>query len=119
ACLVILDGLDEVTDPGLRTRVTERIQEMVSGYSGNRYLVTSRIIGYERSPMTREFKHATLKDLSGSDQTAAMSDPAAKLLIIPEVAADGVPTELYRAKMRQVQGGDSIQFEIFTVTGVP
>ncbi|MCP4699874.1 MAG: hypothetical protein GY862_23930, partial [Gammaproteobacteria bacterium] len=68
ACLVILDGLDEVTDPGLRTRVTERIQEMVSGYSGNRYLVTSRIIGYERSPMTREFKHATLKNLGGNDQ---------------------------------------------------
>ncbi len=36
-----------------------------------------------------------------------------------EVAADGVPTELCRAKMRQVQGGDSIQFESLTVTGVP
>ncbi|MGB0384893.1 MAG: HEAT repeat domain-containing protein [Ardenticatenaceae bacterium] len=62
-CLIILDGLDEVTDPTLRTRVTERIQTMVASYHHNRFLVTSRIIGYDRSPLTREFKHATLKEL--------------------------------------------------------
>lgn len=67
-CLVILDGLDEVADPNLRIRVTERIQTMVAGYNRNRFLVTSRIVGYDRSPLTREFKHATLRELRLEDQ---------------------------------------------------
>lgn len=67
-CLIILDGLDEVTDPGLRLHVTERIQTMVASYNHNQFLVTSRIIGYDRSPLTREFKHATLKELDQEDK---------------------------------------------------
>jgi predicted NACHT family NTPase len=63
ACLVILDGLDEVTDPQLRMRVTDRIRAQIAGFSTNRYLVTSRIVGYDQSPLTREFLHATLQDL--------------------------------------------------------
>ncbi|MGH7597405.1 MAG: NACHT domain-containing protein, partial [bacterium] len=67
-CLIILDGLDEVTNPGLRIQVTDRIQEMVAGFSANRYMVTSRIVGYDVSPLTREFKHATLKELTAEDR---------------------------------------------------
>lgn len=67
-CLIILDGLDEVTDPALRLRVTENIQSMVASYSHNRFLVTSRIVGYDRSPLTREFKHATLSELETKDR---------------------------------------------------
>ena len=67
-CLVVLDGLDEVTNPALRMHVTDRIQEMVAGFSANRYMVTSRIVGYEQSPLTREFKHATLRELTPEDQ---------------------------------------------------
>ncbi|MCL4298461.1 MAG: HEAT repeat domain-containing protein [Anaerolineae bacterium] len=68
-CLIILDGLDEVSDPSLRIRVTERIQTTVASYNLNRFLVTSRIVGYDRSPLTREFKHATLKELGPEDKT--------------------------------------------------
>ncbi|MCP4661507.1 MAG: NACHT domain-containing protein, partial [bacterium] len=67
-CLVILDGLDEVTDPDLRIEVTARIQALVSAFGGNRFLVTSRIVGYERSPLTRNFKHATLQELEADDK---------------------------------------------------
>lgn len=67
-CLVILDGLDEVADPHLRMQVTDRIQKMVAGFSSNHFLVTSRIVGYDLSPLTREFKHATLKEMTISDQ---------------------------------------------------
>ena len=67
-CLVVLDGLDEVTNPALRMHVTDRIQEMVAGFGANRYMVTSRIVGYEQSPLTREFKHATLRELTPEDQ---------------------------------------------------
>ncbi|GEM_PF-6938100 len=67
-CLIILDGLDEVTNPSLRIQVTDRIQEMVASFSANRYMVTSRIVGYDVSPLTREFKHATLKELTSKDR---------------------------------------------------
>lgn len=67
-CLIILDGLDEVTDPSLRLRVTENIQSLVASYSKNRFLVTSRIVGYDRSPLTREFQHATLSELEAHDR---------------------------------------------------
>ena len=45
ACLIILDGLDEVTNTSLRMEITERIQKMVASYSQNDFFVTSRIIG--------------------------------------------------------------------------
>ncbi len=67
-CLVILDGLDEVADPALRRQVTDRIQEMVASYSDNCFMVTSRIVGYDLSPLTREFKHATLQELTQEDR---------------------------------------------------
>ena len=67
-CLIILDGLDEVGNVSLRTEVTDRIQQMVAGFSDNRFMVTSRIVGYERSPLTQEFKHATLRELTPADR---------------------------------------------------
>lgn len=68
ACLIILDGLDEVTSLPLRTEITRRIQTMVAHFSTNRYVVTSRIVGYQQSPLTSDFTHATLQDLALSDQ---------------------------------------------------
>lgn len=67
-CFIILDGLDEVGDVNLRGRVTDRIREMVAGFGDNRFMVTSRIVGYEQSPLTREFKHATLTELTQADR---------------------------------------------------
>ena len=67
-CLVILDGLDEVADVELRTRVTDRIRQMVAASGKNRFLVTSRIVGYDRSPLTHELQHATLEELTSEDQ---------------------------------------------------
>jgi HEAT repeat protein len=67
-CLVILDGLDEVTDPELRAEVTTRIQTLAGSFGANRFLVTSRIVGYERSPLTQDFKHATLSELEDADR---------------------------------------------------
>ncbi len=67
-CLVILDGLDEVTDPGLRGDVALRIQALISRHAGNRYLITSRIVGYDRTPLTRDYQHATLQELGDEDK---------------------------------------------------
>ena len=67
-CLIILDGLDEVSNRGLRVQVTDQIQKLVAVYESNQFLVTSRIVGYDLSPMTREFTHATLKELTSDEQ---------------------------------------------------
>ncbi|MBI5715756.1 MAG: HEAT repeat domain-containing protein, partial [Chloroflexi bacterium] len=67
-CLVILDGLDEVTDPALRMQVTDRIRGMVADFGDNQFLVTSRIIGYDAAPLPGEFKHATLREMGVSDR---------------------------------------------------
>jgi hypothetical protein len=67
-CLIILDGLDEVADRSLRIQITDLIQKMVAEYNGNYFLVTSRIIGYDVSPLTQEFQHATLKALTSKEQ---------------------------------------------------
>ena len=45
--LLLLDGLDEVADPALRQRVARIIEKFAVRYPGNRYVVTSRIVGYE------------------------------------------------------------------------
>jgi hypothetical protein len=67
-CLVMLDGLDEVADIGQRQRVAECIENMVSIYGNNRFLITSRPIGYQSAQLTGEFRHLTLNPLSEKDQ---------------------------------------------------
>ncbi len=42
----LLDGLDEVADPGRRALVAEAVRALVARYGGNRYAVTSRPAGY-------------------------------------------------------------------------
>jgi hypothetical protein len=62
-CLVIIDGLDEVPDATLRVRVTARIEHFISDHWENRFLVTSRIVGYKGNQLTGGFRHFTLTDL--------------------------------------------------------
>jgi formylglycine-generating enzyme required for sulfatase activity len=44
---VLLDGMDEVADPELRRRVARIIEAFTRRYPDNRYVVTSRIVGYQ------------------------------------------------------------------------
>lgn len=69
-CLVLLDGLDEVTSESMRRRVTESISEFVSEYSAtssivqsfNRFVFSSRITGYEAGSFAK-YAHYTLWEL--------------------------------------------------------
>ncbi|GAB4579782.1 MAG: hypothetical protein Fur0022_25210 [Anaerolineales bacterium] len=47
ACLVLLDGLDEVLDRKRHAQVVEEIQTLVRDYPENWYLVTCRVAGWE------------------------------------------------------------------------
>lgn len=45
--ILLLDGMDGVADPELRRRVARIIEAFTRRYPGNRYVVTSRIVGYQ------------------------------------------------------------------------
>ena len=58
--LLLMDGLDEITDTPLRIRVTEQVMDLIARYPYNRYVVTSRIVGYQESKLGGDFKHFKL-----------------------------------------------------------
>jgi len=45
--IVLLDGLDEVADPNLRQRVARIVEKFAFRYPENRFLVSSREVGYD------------------------------------------------------------------------
>jgi HEAT repeat protein len=64
--LILIDGLDEVGKPALRTRVKERTDDFIADpvFAANQILVTTRIVGYERTGLTGRFQHFTITDLT-------------------------------------------------------
>jgi formylglycine-generating enzyme required for sulfatase activity len=68
--LVLLDGLDEVKDQGLRRTVVERVVDFYAFHhrAGNRFVVTSRIIGYrEVRPVAEGLAECTLVDFGDEE----------------------------------------------------
>lgn len=59
--LLLLDGLDEVLDTSQRIRIVEQVQDIVARMPENRYIVTSRIIGYDSARISNNFKHFTIQ----------------------------------------------------------
>lgn len=58
-CMVLLDGLDEVAEPQ-RYFVAESINALTSRYPANRYLVTTRPIGFEQGVQLTGFETYTM-----------------------------------------------------------
>jgi len=46
-CIILIDGLDEVADPLERFKVTEWVQEQITLFNKNQFLITSRPYGYK------------------------------------------------------------------------
>jgi HEAT repeat protein len=61
---VIVDGLDEVPEPKNRITTSKRIDKFVSEFGNNRFLITSRIVGYRQNQLSGDFAHVTLSDLN-------------------------------------------------------
>ena len=64
--LILLDGLDEVIDTAQRMKVSDEIQKLTSGFLNNKYIVTSRLIGYESVRLTG-FEHFTIQPFEMKD----------------------------------------------------
>ncbi|MGI5420341.1 NACHT domain-containing protein [Actinomadura luteofluorescens] len=52
-CVVLLDGLDEVADSGDRSRVVQWVEDQISRYPANAFVVTSRPVGYDANRLSR------------------------------------------------------------------
>ena len=52
--VILFDGLDEVADPDLRRRVSRLVDAFTRAYPRNRYVVTSRVVGYTEMSQLNE-----------------------------------------------------------------
>ncbi|MEU8119131.1 NACHT domain-containing protein [Spirillospora sp. NPDC049024] len=52
-CVVLLDGLDEVADSRDRGRVVQWVEDQISRYPANAFVVTSRPVGYDANRLSR------------------------------------------------------------------
>jgi NACHT domain len=50
-CLIMLDGLDEVADEGLRSNVAKWVEGQMQNSGPNRFVITSRPFGYKSNPL--------------------------------------------------------------------
>ena len=50
-CLVFFDGLDEVADQAARKRVVAWVERRLKTYPTNRFVITSRPLGYKENPV--------------------------------------------------------------------
>ena len=99
-CLLLLDGLDEVAEPGKRAAVSDWIENLLSTYPGNRCVVASRPMGYWSSPLAAGFRVGRMLGFSpeqvklcvGSWYTALTRDGAEGL--ISDLQADDRLLEL-------------------------
>ena len=64
--LILLDGLDEIPYVDERVRVVQRIDNFVRWYAprGNRFVITSRIVGYRHAPLSNEYAHFILREMN-------------------------------------------------------
>ncbi len=68
--LILLDGLDEVRETGLRQTVAERVAHFYTFHrqAGNRFVMTSRIVGYrEVRPTAEGLAECTLVDFEDEE----------------------------------------------------
>lgn len=65
--LILLDGLDEITDSSIRNKIVKNIIDLKARYPYNRYIVTSRLIGYRESSLNGYFLESELLDFTEND----------------------------------------------------
>ncbi|WP_181387198.1 NACHT domain-containing NTPase [Streptomyces sp. Act143] len=68
--LLLIDGLDEISDPAARARFCRQIDKIHVAYPKSSIIVTSRIVGYKEMGLriTRGFEHVTVLDLTPEDK---------------------------------------------------
>jgi formylglycine-generating enzyme required for sulfatase activity len=70
--LLLVDGLDEITDRQVRTLFCQQLERTAARYPEAPILVTSRIVGYREMPdrLRAGFEHGMISDLRPEDKDA-------------------------------------------------
>jgi 3-methyladenine DNA glycosylase AlkD len=58
--IVLLDGLDEVLTVEERKEIVKEVEELARRYPLSRFIVTSRIAGYDSAPLSKDFTVLTI-----------------------------------------------------------
>ncbi|WP_405726746.1 HEAT repeat domain-containing protein [Streptomyces sp. NBC_00028] len=68
--LLLIDGLDEISEPGLRARFCRKVEKIHLAFPEAPVIVTSRIVGYREMKLriTRGFEHVTVQELTPQDK---------------------------------------------------
>ena len=69
--LLLIDGLDEISNPSARIRLCQQIEQIERAYPKAAIIVTSRIVGYREMGSYRikhSFEHLTITDFSKEDK---------------------------------------------------
>ncbi|MEG4394610.1 tetratricopeptide repeat protein [Microcoleus sp. BROC3] len=65
-CLVLMDGLDEVFDRANRVQVVQQIDRLVKDYGENKFVITSRIAGYQEASLGSRFRELTITPMGNA-----------------------------------------------------
>ena len=67
-CAVLFDGVDEVASMTTRQRIARILEKFTLAYPQNRYVVTSRIVGYTAGArLGADYAVTTVRDFTGAD----------------------------------------------------
>ncbi|HET8657966.1 MAG TPA: HEAT repeat domain-containing protein [Micromonosporaceae bacterium] len=95
--LLLIDGLDEIADPGARARFCRQLEQVHLAQPNAPIIATSRIVGYREMGyrIGRGFEHVTIAELDGSDKDdfirrwcAVTEPPSRQQAVAAEIAAD-------------------------------
>lgn len=97
--LLLIDGLDEISDPALRARFCRKVEKIHVAYPKASIIVTSRIVGYREMGLriTRGFEHLTVQDLTPGDKDdfarrwCEVTEPASRR----ELAAEHLVSDIH------------------------
>lgn len=70
SCLLLVDGLDEITNPRIRVMFCQELERTAARYPQAPIVVTSRIVGYRDMPfrMGSGFSHGAIAELTVEDK---------------------------------------------------
>ena len=96
--VVLVDGLDEVSNTEARLRVAQRVAAFADDFLGNRFVVTSRIVGYDQSALPPRFDHVLLRDFSDQQGQAFLRQwfEATSSAEVGDESPDDLARELWR-----------------------
>ena len=106
--LVLLDGLDEVLENVTRRHVAEQTSAFIQQQrgTGNRFVVTSRVVGYREAKLPGDLPHVTVLDFG----TAEIRQFAHQWCRVYEIWVAGreTPTALQRAVVEEADLLDDV-----------